>query len=260
MLGRRVIVSIIGISLLIAVLFLGKTVFAVAVSLIGIACLIEFYGLFRKSDIPLNPLPGVILGASVPIVALYFGRIGMTTWVVAAAALLLIWQLASSRLGLKGTALTLLGVIYVGFFISHLVLIDMMDEGEKFVIFTFVAVWIADTAAYFVGGLAGKTPLTKRISPNKTVEGLIGALTINAVIFAFLVWMPFLSLPQRVVFALAVTVAAALGDLVESAAKRETGVKDSGNLIPGHGGFLDRFDSMLFAGAASFYLINIFVG
>ncbi|CUS91747.1 phosphatidate cytidylyltransferase, partial [Candidatus Kryptonium thompsonii] len=121
-------------------------------------------------------------------------------------------------------------------------------KGGVFIISIFAIIWICDTAAYFVGKSLGKRKLYERVSPNKTVEGFIGGL-----IFAFLssfiaryMVLDFLTIYDVVAIAIIVGVFGQLGDLVESLIKRDAGVKDSSNIIPGHGGVFDRFDSLIY--------------
>lgn len=260
MLSRRVAVAVIGIPILVGLLYLGNFIFATAVGIISLLALVEFYRLLSEIKIKANVSLGLFFGATMPLIALSYGLKGLIAWLTAVVFLGLLWKVFSGGADLIAVALTLLGIVYIGFFLSYLVLIDELSQGNLLVLFTFMATWVADTSAYGIGSFAGRTPLASKISPNKTVEGLAGAVIINLVLFAFLKWMPILTLGQRLIFALVITLIATLGDLVESALKREVGVKNSGNLIPGHGGFLDRFDSMIFTGTAAYYLIRLFGG
>lgn len=134
---------------------------------------------------------------------------------------------------------------------------SQIPEGNWYVLLLFITLWGADSFAYLTGNLIGKTPLLKRVSPNKSIEGLLGGWILTALT---LYWItPALGLDQTtgLFFGLAIPPISALGDLFESRLKRLAEVKDSGNLIPGHGGILDRLDSFLFAAPlAYFYLLN----
>ncbi len=148
-------------------------------------------------------------------------------------------------------------VTYVALLFSHIILLRGLNQG---IYLTFLAIgltWATDTGAYFVGRVLGRHKLAPLVSPNKTVEGAIGGV-LAAVAAAFIVGklLPDQSLTPGLmcVLASAVGISAQLGDLVESALKRFAGVKDSGWLIPGHGGVLDRFDSILFTVPAVYYL------
>jgi phosphatidate cytidylyltransferase len=153
-------------------------------------------------------------------------------------------------------AFTILGILYFGWFLGHLVFLRELQGGFGYIIFLSMTVVFNDVLAYTVGRLCGKTPLTPKISPKKTREGAAGGLIgslLAALIFRYAV--PELSLPVVLGAALIIGVAAPLGDLIISVIKRDMAVKDSGNLIPGHGGLLDRCDSLIFATPAFYYFL-----
>jgi len=153
------------------------------------------------------------------------------------------------------------GVVYVGFLCSHLLLLRGMENGAEWLIIASVITVFSDTGAYFVGSAIGKHKLCPNISPNKTVEGALGGLFF-AVLGAFA--SAYLLLPKvnpwfLGVVAVVLTVAAIVGDLTESIIKRGTDTKDSGTWLRGHGGMLDRIDSLLFA-VPVLYMILTFLG
>lgn len=152
-----------------------------------------------------------------------------------------------------------LSIIYIAMPMYFLALLYRLDSGPIWVITTFVATWLADTSAYTVGRLAGRRPLAPTISPNKTIEGAVGGLAVTALVFAALTFLPVLSWTQRLVFGLALAMAATAGDLFESVLKRRAGVKDSGTILPGHGGLLDRIDSLLFTAPISYLLLRLWI-
>jgi phosphatidate cytidylyltransferase len=151
----------------------------------------------------------------------------------------------------------LLGVLYVGFPLSTVVSTRTLPGGEWLVLFLAVVTWASDTGAYYAGTLWGKHPLLPSISPKKTVEGVLGGLVL-AVGMAFLAQQWFtseLSLADAVILGVLLTIAGLIGDLFESMIKRRTGVKDSGGILPGHGGMLDRLDSLLFTAPTFYYYV-----
>ncbi len=259
MLSTRILTALIGIPVLILSLYLGGTVFAAVIGIIAFLSLKEFYGFFSKQDIKIFSNLGLAVVAVLPLIAYFFGATGLVGVGVSPRFIIMLWKIFSDKASIEGASITFLGVAYIGLALAHLVLIENFNTGALFVLFTFVATWIADTSAYGVGRVIGSRPLAKKISPKKTVEGFIGAIVINSFIFSLLIWVPLLTVYERMIFAASITVLATLGDLVESSIKREVGVKDSGTLIPGHGGFLDRFDSMIFTGVGSYYLILLFI-
>jgi phosphatidate cytidylyltransferase len=159
--------------------------------------------------------------------------------------------------GMHRLGLSLLGVLYVGFFAPHFVLLRLLDgdTGWRWVLFTVYAAMGSDSGGYFAGRAFGRRPLAPSISPSKTVEGALGALG-GAMVIATLCRLVFfaeLGDREAVVLGLAISVLAQSGDLCESALKRAFGAKDSGWIIPGHGGILDRLDSLLFPVVFTYY-------
>jgi phosphatidate cytidylyltransferase len=150
---------------------------------------------------------------------------------------------------LPSSAIAVLATTYVGMLGGSLIrLHNDFLEGYKLVFFLLLVVWLGDTGAYYVGKQFGKHKLSPRISPKKTIEGLIGGISasiIAAVVIHF-TFFPKFPLLHAVIAGVLLSMAGVIGDLAESMWKRSAAVKDSGTLIPGHGGFLDRFDSILF--------------
>lgn len=155
-------------------------------------------------------------------------------------------------------AATLLGTLYVGLLV-YIYLLRTLSGGWTWVSFMLAGTWASDSMAYFTGRLLGRHRLSPALSPKKTVEGALGGVAGS--IFAAAVYYhfnPFAPFAGLLVLGLLVGVAALLGDLVESAFKRQAGVKDASDLIPGHGGMLDRFDSILFTAPLVYYFARLF--
>jgi len=166
---------------------------------------------------------------------------------------------------------SLMAVLYGGFLPMHIILLrdingpdfslfgKSIDLGIGYIVLMFVVISLCDIAAYYVGTKLGKTPLWKEISPKKTVEGSVGgtvASVIGAVIIGHFIDLPVI---HSVISGFLLSAAAQFGDLAESMLKRDAGVKDSGNMLPGHGGILDRADSYIFTGAVAYYYFSLFV-
>jgi phosphatidate cytidylyltransferase len=157
----------------------------------------------------------------------------------------------------------LFGAVYTGFTLSHLVLLRAFDSGAELVLIALVSVWAMDVFAYLVGSAIGTHSLAPRISPKKSWEGFIaGAIGTVAVwgVGWFLIPQSASGTPQFplawfLVTGVIVAIASLVGDLAESRLKREVHVKDSGHLLPGHGGFLDRFDSLIVVSIVVYYLL-----
>ncbi len=149
------------------------------------------------------------------------------------------------------------GILYVGLLLGHYVLLRNFENGVALVFFAIIVTWLSDTGGFFIGKSMGKHSLAPTLSPKKTIEGLLGGVVfsvIGAIICQF-TFAPFFSLGQCVILGVGLALLGALGDLAESAIKRSVNVKDSGTIIPGHGGVLDRVDSLLFTGPAMYYYV-----
>ncbi len=157
--------------------------------------------------------------------------------------------------GIQTTSLFVLGVVYIGFLFPHLLWIHRSPEGAEWIFFILLVAMLGDTGGYAVGRIWGKRKLLPHISPGKTVEGSVGSIGGNC-IAALVAWhylLPNRPALELAVLALFIGLLAQLGDLCESALKRACSAKDSGHIFPGHGGVLDRIDSLLFPGAFIYY-------
>jgi phosphatidate cytidylyltransferase len=220
----------------------------------GLLALHELYAMARS----LRPI--VLGGYAGLILTLIGAQLGGTTWVLAGilstvvAALLVFFVSSARQNAVGGFALTLLGVVWVGGGLSYLMLVRDVPENGRLLIFTvLLTVFADDTAAFFVGRTIGRHRLAPAISPGKSVEGFIGGTIAGvAVTFFALYEQDVVSTGESLILGVVIAVAATLGDLFESAVKRDLGVKDSGTLLGGHGGVLDRVDSLLWAGPAAY--------
>lgn len=262
MLRKRVITALWGVPLLIAAVWFDEPWpwFTVLVAVWGLLAVLEFYRITAVAKARSLTCFGLIW------TLLFILRpqfdFPVLLLLTSAVVLSLIWLVFMRR---KGGAFTswawaLAGVIYVGWLLSFLVALRL-DAGSGWVFLALLATFGSDTAAYFVGRALGRHRLAPRISPAKTWEGAIGGL-FGAVIISLLFTLPTpLQLPlgcgQAAFLGVLVSIFGQLGDLAESWLKRHTGVKDSGTLMPGHGGLLDRMDSIVLAGMVV-YLYYIF--
>lgn len=161
---------------------------------------------------------------------------------------------------IANVATTILGFLYCGWFPLHLLFLRNLDNGAGYTVMLFFAVLVTDTFCYFVGSRFGKHKLSAVISPNKTIEGSIGG-TIMCLVFSLALGMP-IGLPWYHALILGILIAAfaQIGDLCESMIKRDCGVKDSSNVLPGHGGFLDRTDSYILTIPIVYYYLQYIAG
>lgn len=255
----RLVVGAIGLPLVLGLVWLGGWwlyVLALAAALVAVH---EFVTVAR----PLRPLaPAAYLGVALALTTAETSGIvwmlgGMlATFVFAFAANALAKTRAPSTVAIGATVL---GATWIGFGLGHLLLLrDIHGHGRLLAFTMLLTVWAADTFAYFGGRLAGRHKLAPAMSPGKTWEGfVIGSLAGIFVSFVALYQTrhTYLAVWQAVVLGLVVVLAAVVGDLFESMLKRDMQVKDTGRLLGGHGGILDRVDALLFAGPAAYYLV-----
>lgn len=156
---------------------------------------------------------------------------------------------------------TIIGVFYVAWLFSHLIWIRQFHQGKIILFYLLVIVWAGDIGAFYAGTHFGKHKLSRHISPKKSIEGSIGGVLSSIIvsIIAHFTFLKQLSLANALILGFFLNILAQLGDLAESMLKRGAGVKDSGTLIPGHGGILDRIDSILFAGPALYYYAVVYL-
>ena len=160
---------------------------------------------------------------------------------------------------LRDGAMTMFGVLYLGLTLGTLSMTRLLPLGEWLIFFLLLVTWASDTGAYLVGTLYGRHRLAPTISPKKTVEGLVGGL-IAAIIAGYAArwwFLPELSGLDCLILATLLTITGLWGDLTESAMKRSVGMKDSGGILPGHGGMLDRLDSLLFTAPVFYYYVTM---
>jgi phosphatidate cytidylyltransferase len=249
----RVLVAIPGVALILAAVWLGGPVFAAFALAVALAALFEFFGLTgtpRHLQWAGYATAVLAWAASPPERALLLA-LGAGLIMSAVAALTM-----EDRAGITGrVALVLMGAMYVALPAGVLVLTRDLPDGAGAIVNLLVGVWVFDTASYLSGRAWGRRKIAPRTSPNKTWEGFAGGLVggTAAVWFAGL-YMDWISWWQSIVIGLAICLAAYAGDLFESMIKRDMGVKDSGRILAGHGGVLDRFDSLLFASLAGYFL------
>lgn len=189
--------------------------------------------------------------------------LGLMLFVVLAGGLLLSLFDEDMPGAMARLAHALLAVLYVGFLLPHVIpLRELPAGGERWVFFAIACAMGADTGGYFAGRFRGRTKLLPRVSPNKTVEGAIGGL-LGSIVLALFAWAvlppPSSGLEELLFLGLAIGVLAQAGDLVESLLKRAYGAKDSGWIIPGHGGVLDRTDSLVLPFVFAYY-VNVVGG
>lgn len=270
----RVLTGILFVPFLILMARVGGGAFLFLVNWILAAAIWEFYGLMEAKGV--NPSKKIGLAAALLLSAVAYatGAAYLGVFLAGFVLTILVRELfrSSPAFPIYDIATTVFGVVYVGWLLVHLVFLRglprelAMDDsvGASLVLYVFLITWSCDTGAFLVGIPLGKTKLLPRVSPGKSVEGAIGGF-LAAIGGALLGrwWFvrtpegaPLLSLDHAVALGALLGIASQLGDLVESLLKRDARVKDASSTIPGHGGVLDRFDSLLFSAPVAFYYLR----
>jgi len=264
MLAERLITTIIFVPILALAVHFGGASFFLMVTGAAIMGLIEFYDMQKKSSNPQYET-GILVSFVLCISA--FKRIYSPYFILVMLLLLTLiievfkksFSKKIDKFGsLKNVSVTVFGVLYVTFLLSHLFF--LRERGLRFVYLLFFSTWCTDSAAYFVGKAWGKHKLIPKISAKKSVEGAIAGICASIAVFLIArIWIFDFSFNVSIVLGLSIGIIAQFGDLCESLLKRDVETKDSGNFIPGHGGLLDRFDSLLFTAPFFYHFLSIYL-
>ena len=263
MVKKRVITAVWGIPLLIAAIWFDKPLpwFTVLAAVWGVLAVYEFYRLVAAARVPPLTWFGVILTLVFILSPHLEYSLTIPVLLTSIVILPLVWLVLrpGKEQAFIGWAWTVAGIIYVGWLMSHLVALRMQDDGRNWVFLGLFVTIASDTSAFFIGKALGRHHLAPGISPGKTWEGAVAG-GVGAIIISLFFILPTplllpLSYGQAILLGLAVSVSGQLGDLIESLFKRNMGVKESSRLLPGHGGALDRMDSVVFAGVAVYYYV-----
>ncbi|NWG27970.1 MAG: phosphatidate cytidylyltransferase [Ignavibacteriaceae bacterium] len=265
---KRVFISLIGIPIILIASYLGGYYFFSFVVIISIISFYEFSLLVKNKGSNVN----LILGGVI-ILGLLLNQLNNFVDLFALILLSSLSLLTVELFRNKGSAIynlgsTFLGIFYIGIFSAALISLrefypdDIVTKnfGAYLMISIFASIWIGDSAAYYGGINLGKHKLFPRVSPKKSWEGAIFGFifSVGTMILAKVFVLDFLSWTNVLVIGIIIGIVGQIGDLVESLLKRDSEVKDSSSLIPGHGGFLDRFDSLLFSSPAIWIYLNYF--
>ncbi len=265
-LGTRIVTAIVLLAVTLILVWvpalkLGFSLFVIIIAAVGLR---EFYAMAQAKGVHPKSTAGILLGVLIGVAAIRDDFIWVNGALVGALVLAAFIHIVRPPVTMADLTTTLLGLVYVAWFPAHLILIHRMDTiGPGLVMILIVAVALTDVGAYFVGRAIGKHKLAPVVSPNKTWEGAIGGFIVTLVGMAAvygiarnydIAALPDWSIARYLIVGAVLSVAGQVGDLTESAFKRDAGIKDSGNILPGHGGVLDRCDGFLFAAPALYYL------
>ncbi len=267
---QRILVAVLGIPLILGAIWVGKGYFGVLVTLVALIGVYEFYTMAMVKELQ----PHIWLGMLVTpgfAVGLYFHQYQLMIGLILLGTIISL-GVALFRLNprpIENAGITVFGFLYAGLFITTLIgiresrIFTSYQDAGIFVIVLFAGVWVCDTAAYYVGTTFGRHKLYETVSPNKSIEGSVAGF-LGTVILMFGIYLspvlPELSFPTVIFLTLAIGIFGQIGDLIESWMKRTADLKDSSSILPGHGGILDRFDSLLLVAPLTYFWcqLNIF--
>ena len=262
---KRWITGLVALPILIFLVYKGGFLFTTLISLAGLVALWEYYRIVFNAEA--RPISRIILywGYGVSFVLIWSTFLegpGLTLNVMGlnllVVALISLFQFKTDRSVLEVITRQLQGLIYIPVLLSFLILIREGSSGMIWIFLLLAVIFAGDTSAYYAGSYLGRHKLSPAVSPGKTIEGSIGGLAGNLVVGAIGKYFFLSAMPWGLclLFFIVVGVAGQVGDLFESELKRSSGIKDSGGILPGHGGVLDRIDALLFASPVAFVFIR----
>ena len=253
-LGARLLAAVPAIAFAVFIVIQGGLIFALGLILLGVVALRELYSLMRRAR-PVD-LAGYLTIIAMVLLATYAEREDVLIALVAAFPVVFLLALTRTRLDnlAWGIAGTMLGVLWVGLPLAHAVFLRELPHGDGMLVDVLVGTFIGDTAAYLGGRLYGRRRLAPDISPNKTVEGLAAGIFVGTFAFWFAgLYQDWFAGLDALAIGFLVAITAPLGDLFESALKRDLEVKDTGRFFGPHGGVLDRLDAVFFTVVVGYY-------
>ncbi|MHA1233220.1 MAG: phosphatidate cytidylyltransferase [Candidatus Helarchaeota archaeon] len=258
---KRTVTTIIGIFLAFLLIFWEGFPFFIVVTIIALLGLKELYSIANKQGYKPSYILGTMLILYFIFISVYdvyslncyIDNIIITSFIILSFIIQLFRKDFSKVLA--EISITIFGSIYLGYLLSFMIKIKDLPNGNYYLISLFIVTWVNDIGAYLIGSNFGKNKIFPKISPKKTIEGSIGGIIFSiAATFAFKNWLD-LTFNELISLGLIIAIIAQIGDLFESVLKRGSGVKDSGTLIPGQGGILDCFDSLIFTAPVFYYYI-----
>ncbi len=262
----RVISGIVLVAIMVAAILLGGWVFfglTLAISLVGMYELYKVVGLEKSIPAAFGYVSALLYFATI---AFKLEQFSMFTIVLGLMSIMAVYVFTFPKYKASDIIMLFFGIVYVAMMLSYMYKVRVMEDGIFLIWLMFVSAWVNDTLAYFTGVLLGKHKMTPQLSPKKTIEGAIGGVlgaTLVGAIYGYIIGANMTGEHGNAVITFAVAsfagaFLAIVGDLAASAIKRNYEIKDYGTLIPGHGGILDRFDSVIFTAPAVYWALTIF--
>lgn len=254
-LGARVLAAIPAIAFAIFIVSQGGLIFAIGVSLLGVMACAELFKMMRRPGPPI--VAGYLMVIALVLAARYGEREHVLLLMAISVPVVFFFTLLrpQSENASWAMAVAFLAIFWIGAAVAYAMLLRDLPHGGALVVDTLIGTFIGDTGAYFVGRAIGSRQLSPRLSPNKTVEGLLGGIVIGTFAFWFAgTYQDWLSGLDALIIGASVAVAAPIGDLFESAIKRDNAVKDTGRVFGAHGGVLDRLDAVFFTVVTAYWV------
>lgn len=265
MFKTRLLFSLLFAPVMLGLVYVGGWLYLGAIVLLMVIATAEYANLMKhmgwRTPVWLMSTAVVLL-----LLAAQFPQYNLTNFIITlsviASLLFALWAYETERSS-HATAdflATLSGIMLIGWLSTHFILLRQFDTNGEHTMLIFIIVWAADTFAYLVGSQFGRHKLAPRLSPKKSVEGYIGGITFSLLLslLASHLFFPDITLLTTILLALPISIIAPAGDVAISMIKRESGIKDTGHIFPGHGGVLDRFDALLWGVAIGYYLILLY--
>ena len=267
--SQRVKSALIFVPLVLIMIYLGGWAFNLFISIVLLVAAVEYAQLFGKLGAPpplLSLLPGICLALGF---RWFFDGQHLDLLLLIALLLTAMTALIQYERGVKnaalGFAVTFTGILYLGWIGSFFIAIRALPNGLGWILTALPTTWLVDSGAYYLGSWIGKSKMVPRLSPNKTWAGFAGGMAAGVIsgVLLIMLWRLVGFLPtatplwQGAVMGLVMGILSPIGDLLISLFKRSSGVKDTGNLIPGHGGFLDRIDTWIWAAMLGYFLVTV---
>jgi phosphatidate cytidylyltransferase len=261
MLRHRILTAVIGLPLVIAIIWFGEPWFSILMIIMAGLASFEFYrmaGLAGIRPLAYFGIAWVVLLVVSPHIPCESTLVMLVTSAILISLIWLLFRYPRDQ-AFTSWSWTMAGILYIGWMLSYWVLLRGLESGRELVFLAMLTTFANDTGSFFIGRTWGKHYLAPSISSAKTWEGAVGGILssiVVALILNTIFKMPF-NYWQIAIAGIVISIFAQLGDLVESLLKRNTGVKDAGKLVPGHGGILDRVDSLIFTGVIVYYLVQL---
>ena len=261
MLLKRILAAVVGIPIIFTCIYFGEIPFFALMLVVSFFCVWEYLKLTKKYN------PHFVVSLVLSVLFFMFLYVSPFADKVSASAIAMLLILFGIEVFGKNTkscvsriSVSFLGAFFLPLALYHMLRIRAFDGGMQFIFMLFITVWILDTAAYAFGKMLGKHKLSA-VSPKKTIEGAVAGVIFGvatAIACRYVFMSEFLTVQQAAIIGFVIAIVGQFSDIAESLIKRDAKIKDSGNTIPGHGGFLDRFDSYIFAAPAVFYILQLF--